>query len=321
MYIVIKRRLICIASALLFTVMGILTPITASAANASVVPGTYICNISWPVYRYLRPPASSALEWCFIAGANGTIPSHNNAWWVDGPGNQWQFQARNPSVPGEGYTMTFTHDTSSGQVTGCTAKYFWADGDEVTAACQAQKLMPTCRIFTSSAAYIPANIGTDLPNFVPAEIAAQIQSALQGSVAYMQLKGTWCFRGGIASNRVITYKGRGLQTTLSGGGALGFLFKMKPVTTGSLSVEDYGSGTGSYQASRYRISQTKAAVYIYAPVDLTLPVPGTDQVFKVAAGTEWKVYDLVMDTLLTGEGNASCAGTQFGPCTIVGVSR
>lgn len=176
-----------------------------------------------------------------------------------------------------------------------------------------------CRNFTSQATYTPGNLATTLPSWLPLALRRQIATSMKSGGAYMQLKGNWCFGYGLNANRVNGYTTRPLQAAVTGNGLNALLFKIKPKKAGQVILENLNPNVTPFLArgSNYRISATTAEVYLYAPVAVSLPIPGTNgKVVDIPAGTEWKVYDLIMDTVLTGTGSAYCAGTQFGPCKI-----
>jgi hypothetical protein len=174
-----------------------------------------------------------------------------------------------------------------------------------------------CRDVTSQATYTPGNLAVTLPSWLPLALRQQIANSMRSGGAYMQLKGNWCFNDGPNKNRVISRSIQPLQAAITGNGFNGLFFKIKPVATGAVSLIPTSNVGDVNKHTNYRISQSKAEVYLYAPFALSLPVPGTSgQVVNIPAGTQWKVYDLVLDTVLSGQGNASCAGTQYGPCKI-----
>ncbi|WP_431936199.1 hypothetical protein [Micromonospora sp. RP3T] len=165
-----------------------------------------------------------------------------------------------------------------------------------------------CRGFTTTSRYLRVTVA-DLYRGAPIPAGARNyldRIVIADGLAYMQLKGSWCYK----DNRVTWKDIRPVQAALSGAGISGLVFSVERKDTGAVSLENYGSG-----ASRYRISQTKSVVYLEVPVAVNLTIPGTDVGITIPAGARRPIYTMVMDTLLTGAGNVSCAATDAAPCT------
>ncbi len=172
-----------------------------------------------------------------------------------------------------------------------------------------------CRDFTTTARYTALKL-----NAVKVGSATipfdQINLFNNSAAAYFQLKGNWCYFAGPKYDEVDKYRNLRLATSITGNGIGSLLFKIRPAGIGQVIYERYGT-----TASRYRIAQTRAIVSIYSPVEATVTFQptaagGPGATVTIPAGKELDIYTLNTDTLLTGSGSGSCAGTNFGPCTV-----
>ncbi len=171
-----------------------------------------------------------------------------------------------------------------------------------------------CRDFTTTARYVPLYLNSVTYGAVllPQTLLTQFNN---NPLAYFQLKGNWCYYGGTNYDQVVKYQNLRLETAITGGGLSGLVFKIRPGTIGSVITEPYG-GT----ATRYKITGTTAIVSVFSPVEATLSytppagVNGPSGTVTVPANTTVDLYTLRTDTLLSGQGNGSCAGTRVGPC-------
>ncbi|RKN44499.1 hypothetical protein [Micromonospora endolithica] len=163
-----------------------------------------------------------------------------------------------------------------------------------------------CKNFTTTSEYLKLSIG-DLFRGVP--MPSHIRqfadrSLLSRPLAYMQLKGSWCYQ----NNRVTWRSIRPVQSALTGDGLTGLVLSVQSTATGSIVEEQYNGAT------RYRIGPTKAVVYLEVPVAVNLTIDGVG--FTLPAGARRPIYTMVMDTLLTGFGDVSCAATASAPCKV-----
>ena len=165
-----------------------------------------------------------------------------------------------------------------------------------------------CRNFTSTMRYTTVTVrdlrdaGIPLPTIA---IRFLDRTLLTRPLAYAQLKGSWCFQ----NNRVTSYSVRPLEVDRTSYGSSMF-FEVEPVATGRVSVENYGNN-----ATRYRISQSTARIYLRNPININFTIPRTNVGFTVPPG-RYLIYTMRMDTLLTGAGNVSCAATNNAPCRV-----
>jgi hypothetical protein len=167
-----------------------------------------------------------------------------------------------------------------------------------------------CRNFTTTIRYTMVTL-QDLKTAgisIPQELIQFLSTRVSVPNAYAQVKGNWCFGGGVSLNQVRSYNIRPIETSMTGSGLAGLTGAIRPISTGAVYVENYGNG-----ATRYRIAQSKATISLTNPVEVELTVLGSK--IKIPPGTR-DIHTLRADTLLTGEGNASCAGTANGPCTV-----
>ncbi|MEM8532515.1 MAG: hypothetical protein AAGF95_16850 [Chloroflexota bacterium] len=184
-----------------------------------------------------------------------------------------------------------------------------AQSSTVAAAPEHAASTQACKGFTNTMTYGQITVRQIMDAGIPIPDAAKNfldQIVITEPVAYAQLKGSWCFD----NMRVTSYDVRPLEAYPTGYGT-GLFFKVTPVATGAVYWEEYGNG-----ATRYRIAQSRADVYLNNPAEITLKIPATDIGIKIPPG-QYLMYTMRTDTLLTGFGNATCAGTNFAPCNVV----
>jgi hypothetical protein len=207
-------------------------------------------------------------------------------------------------------TWTFTAPTTPGhyEVRGLGNN---ADGDwynEQFATVPFRVTGQLCRDFTSTVRWSQVTVGDLINSGVPVPDAARdyLDRPLFQGAAYAQLKGNWCYE----NQQVVSNTIRPLESALTGPGPLGIILSVQSVATGSIAVENYGNG-----ATRYRVAQSTARVFLSVPAQVNLTIPGTEIGIQIPAGTNVALYDMRMDTLLTGAGNAECAATPA--CDVV----
>ena len=122
--------------------------------------------------------------------------------------------------------------------------------------------------------------------------------SLSPYLAYVQLKGTWCYKDG----RVFSEEAQVQSFPTSEGG---LLFDMGDTYAGQFRPQEM-----QYGQRDYLNESTKTDVWLVSPVKVNLTIPGTDIGIEIPAGTRIKVATIVLITRLSGHGNARC--TQSG---------
>ena len=291
LFTLVSARMLVVAL-ILATFLSTAMTNPVSAAGLSISPG----NIVRPgelVTITTSGCQGQSQSWLglYTSGAPNTAYSS----WIWCPNAPWTFSA--PTTPGI-YQVRALGDQSDGD---------WFD--DVFGTVTFEVRPEGCQDFTATMRY--GNI--TVRDFVNARIpipdeARQFldRAVITQDVAYAQLKGNWCFE----NNQVTSHSIRPLQASITGSGPTGLFFSVQPVATGQIILESYGEG-----ATRYRISQSTARVSFNNPAEVTLTIPGTEIGIKIPPG-ERAIYDMRMDTLLTGQGNADCAATAQAPCTV-----
>lgn len=267
--------------ALAASVTSVVTAPAASAAGFTISP-TAVAPGAQVTVQVSSCPTRYA--WLGVYGAGATNEQYGSWTYCRA---SWTFTA--PATAGT-YQVRGFSDNSDGN---------WFDDQFGSANFRVTD--PRCRAFTSTIRWANVRVGDLIDARIPVPDAARdyANRIIARGGAYAQLKGSWCWDGGRVTSRSI----RPLESALAGQGPAGVVFSVRSIATGRIEEERYNGAT------RYRISQSTARVFLSTPGRVTLTVPGTRIGIEIPAGTSRAIFDMRMDTLLTGSGNAECAPT------------